>query len=81
LHQEISALSADEVGACRHLARRLIDEAIHNVLWMIEQSERFDLVASTDEGGSISLREASDGLSVEPNRWFPMFSRFGGVAL
>lgn len=73
-------LTPDQVRTHRAIAIEAIDVALHNVLWMIEQSDTFDVVANVGEGTFQSLRDASDGLSGElysDDGWIALFSRFG----
>ena len=51
---------------------------LHHFLWMIEQSDEFDLIAKTDEG-DISLKEISDGLCGElysDEGWISKYSAY-----
>ena len=67
-----------------HLIRRFIDSSLHNVLWMIQESKRFDLVAQSPDGRLTSLTESSDGLSGEPYTeagWYARFSKYGEADL
>jgi len=68
-----------------HLVRRFIDTSLHNVLWMIERSDRFDLVARSEDGQEFrSLKEQSDGLSAEPyteEGWFARHSAYGDAVV
>lgn len=56
----------------------VIDSSLHHFLWMIEQSDDFDLIAKTDEG-NISLKEVSDGLCGElytEDGWISKYSKY-----
>lgn len=73
-------LTPSEVRSLRAVAVDAIDELLHQVLWMFERSEKYDVVARLETGEPVSLRDASDGLSGElygPDGWIARFSRFG----
>jgi hypothetical protein len=80
LHDEIATLSSEGAAKAEHLARAFIDETLHNVLWMFERSERFDIVETPVEGTAVSITDASDGLAGELHSvdgWLARFSFYG----
>jgi hypothetical protein len=81
----LQKMSSGEREFTIHLVRRFIDTSLHNVLWMIERSDRFDLVARSDDGMETrSLKEQSDGLSAEPyteEGWFARYSAYGDAVV
>ena len=55
-----------------------LDSSLHHFLWMIEQSDDFDLIAKTEDG-NISLKEISDGLCGElysNEGWISKYSEY-----
>lgn len=78
--QDLARMEESDRELALHLIRRFIDSTLHNVLWMIEESKRFDLVAHAPEGRLTSLTELSDGLTSEPYTeagWYARFSKYG----
>ncbi len=61
---DLKDISDQQTKALEDLIIDSIDSALNNFLWMIEQSDRFDIVAQQDEK-IYSLKDSSDGLSVD----------------
>jgi hypothetical protein len=80
LYEEFATLGSEEAVKAEHLARAVIDETLHNVLWMFERLDRFDVAETIPDGTIVSVKNASDGLSGElyaANGWLARFSSFG----
>lgn len=80
LHEEFATLGSEGAEKAEHLTRAFIDETLHNVLWMFERSDRFDVVERRPDGAIVSVKGASDGLSGElytADGWLARFSSFG----
>lgn len=75
LNERIGKLNETQIESIRDLVIDSIDGALNNFLWMIEQREDFDLVCYKDDQ-IISLRDVSDGLSVDYWNFVDMFSKF-----
>jgi len=73
--QRLKELSAEQLSAVEDLIITSVDGALNNFLWMIEQHEEFDLVAIKD-GQTYSLRDASDGLSVDYWNFVESYSNY-----
>jgi hypothetical protein len=74
-------ISPEAARTYRAIAIDAIDETLHQVLWLFERSEQFDITARLESGEILSLRDASDGLAGElytEDGWLARFSRFGG---
>lgn len=81
LRVELGDISPEAARAYRAIAVDAIDETLHQVLWMFERSERFDITTRLESGETVSLRDASDGLSGElytEDGWLARYSRFDG---
>ena len=78
LSEEINHLNSNQIEILKKTVLSVLDVSLHHFLWMIEQSDGFDLVAII-EGKSLSLKEISDGLCGEPhgeNGWFAKYSKY-----
>src|SRR4051812_19944587 len=77
-HRSLCRLAPEDRALARTVVVRFTDEAIHNLLWMIESTDSVDLVAR-DEGQVHSLSEISDGLPGElygNDGWISSYSKF-----
>jgi hypothetical protein len=64
IFSKLKNLDTKELLATEELGKEFIADTVHYLLWMIEQSDEFDLIAR--EGDKIvSLKEISDGLCGE----------------
>lgn len=78
LHQELKNVDKNNVDIMRNFAKECIQNTLHNFLWMIEQSDGFDLVAKIDDQ-TTSLKEISDGLCGElytKEGWIEKYSKY-----
>lgn len=80
LQEKIKIFDDEQLESLKFIAIDSIDSAIHHFLWMIEQSEEFDLVKYLhNKNGFVSLKETSDGLCGElytENGWIEKYSTF-----
>jgi hypothetical protein len=80
LSEYIKGMREQDRDVMVQLVRRFIETTLDNMLWMIERSDRFDLVAAGPKGEVVSLSAASDGLSAEPyteDGWYARYSKYG----
>lgn len=75
ISENLQSLSGEQRAAVEDFLIDAVDGALDNFLWMIEQSEEFDLVAYNDKG-TYSLDQISDGLSVDYWNFVDEFSKF-----
>ena len=55
----------------------IVDNAIHNLMWSLEQEDSIKLMVSADDGADRDIAKESDGLSGElygANGWIARFS-------
>jgi hypothetical protein len=80
LSEYINGMREEDRDVMVRLVRRFIEATLDNMLWMIERSDRFDLVAVGPKGELVSLSAASDGLSAEPyteDGWYARHGKYG----
>lgn len=75
ISEKLKEISQEEKEVLEDLIIDSIDGALNNFLWMIEQHEEFDLIAY-ENNKNISLRETSDGLSVDYWNFVDEFSQY-----
>lgn len=75
IHEKIGVLSEKQVDSIKDLIIDAIDTGLNNFLWIIEQSEDFDLVCYKN-GETLSLRDLSDGLCGDYDSFVSMFSKY-----
>lgn len=78
LHEHLIDKEISREEAMKKAIRESITSTLHSFLWMIDQSNDFDLVAYKD-GKTISLKEISDGLCGElytKDGWIERFSKY-----
>lgn len=75
ISKNLQNLSVEQRAAVENFLIDAVDGALDNFLWMIEQSEEFDLIAYDDKG-IYSLDQISDGLSVDYWNFVDEFSKF-----
>jgi hypothetical protein len=76
LHERLRGLSPDQAAAVRDLITDTVDNALHHLLWTIEQEEALSVRMRTGSGYSDELRDLSDGLAGELDPWAKRFSRY-----
>jgi len=80
-HEAMRTWSPEAQALAREIVFRMVDEAIHNFLWMIETHEDDLELAWVSEGRRVNLAKASDGLcgeSYTQDGWYFRFSDYGG---
>lgn len=65
ISERLSKLSIDESDLLNEVATRLVDNALHNILFMFESEEEIKVIASDDDGKEYNVNDVSDGLSGE----------------
>jgi hypothetical protein len=73
LHEKLKDFSPEQIATIRKIIIDSVDGALNNFLWMIEQEDEIDLVFYQDNK-ACSLKEASDGLSVDYWNFVDAFS-------
>lgn len=63
-YRELKDISSEKKVIISDLCKEFIADTVHYFLWMIEQSDEFDLY-SINQNVAISLKSISDGLSGE----------------
>ena len=79
LQYRIGQLSPESRKILHDIGIRLVDETLHNFLWMLEGGERLELICRAPDGEVANLTELSDGLPGElygPEGWIAKFSRY-----
>lgn len=76
IQQELQTVSPDARNLIRKVGRRVIDETLHNVMWMLEGGERLELWLKPASGERINLTELSDGLAGDVCQWTQAFSKY-----
>lgn len=78
LSDKLEQLDEHAKDLLKEVALLCIDNAIDNFLWLFEEKEEFDLIGYTDpeKDSFVSLRDASDGLSVDYWNFVDEFSKF-----
>jgi hypothetical protein len=81
LQNALAGLPEEHQAVCRRVVRRVIDSAIHDLLFAVqEQHETSGRLTVEVDGRSVA--ELSDGLQGEPyteEGWYARFSRFGNA--
>jgi hypothetical protein len=75
LRPEISRLGPGELALIERLVPQIVDTALHHLLWTLEQEESIGIAVQTPAGAVPSLREVSDGLAGELDRWIVRFGK------
>jgi hypothetical protein len=78
-HDRLCALPHHDANVVRDLAVRMVDQTLHDFLWMLEGGEQLELFLKLPSGERINVTELSDGLAGElygPEGWIARFSRY-----
>lgn len=71
----LASFDAEQIEVLRRFIPRIVDTALHHLLWTLDQEEWVDVAVRTDRGVVPSLREVSDGLAGDFHDWVPRFSK------
>jgi len=77
IYEKLKHLSTNDKEAVKELIRLTVDSAIHNTLWLVEESPDVDLTVFFNDT-EVHLSEESDGLSGElysEDGWIERFSK------
>jgi len=75
LHEKLNGFSPEQIETVKDIIIDTVDGALNNFLWLLEQEDQIDLVSFQD-GKSVSLKEISDGLSVDYWNFVDKFSKY-----
>jgi hypothetical protein len=79
LHRRLRSLPKEHIALVREIAIRMVDQTLHNCLWMLEGGEGLELLFKTGDGEVVNLTELSDGLAGElysEEGWIAKFSKY-----
>ena len=80
VRQKLVGFSQEQLDTLQELVVEIVDTAIHNLLWAIEQDDEIDFAISLEDGDETScLSEESDGLAGELYSERGWIARFGDV--
>ena len=82
LREALDTLTAEQLDGIKQVVAGVIDDTIHNVLWMLEQNDEQCQLLHSDGASAHNLVEISDGLSGElysEDGWIARFSQFAGT--
>jgi len=78
VRDEINVANSEVSKILIRMVPRIVDTAIHNVLWSLEQEQSVNLFVEKDGEGPANIRDESDGLAGElygENGWIARFSQ------
>lgn len=79
LNSKLSKLDDEQLSLVREAVVSSIDDVLHNLLWMIEQSDDQITLTCNDENNAVNIHTISDGLSGEmytEDGWIAKYSRY-----
>src|SRR5689334_20472734 len=63
VREAVASFSPEQLSVLRRLVPKIVDTALHHLLWTLDQSEWVDVVVRSDGEADVSVRDASDGLA------------------
>lgn len=79
LNSKLSKLDDEQLSLVREAVVSSVDDVLHNLLWMIEQSDDQITLTCNDENNAVNIHTISDGLSGEmyaEDGWIAKYSRY-----
>ncbi|MCF7360839.1 hypothetical protein L3V23_01845 [Vibrio sp. A1-b2] len=79
LNSKLSKLDDEQLSLVREVVVSSVDDVLHNLLWMIEQSGDQITLTCNDENNAVNIHTISDGLSGEmytEDGWIAKYSRY-----
>lgn len=76
--QTVNTFSPEQVQFIVDMFPKIIDTAIHHLLWTLEQEEDINVLIKAEGNKVVNIREVSDGLSGElytEDGWISRFSK------
>ncbi len=76
MFKKIKSLSSEEQDLIRDLAYRMVDLTLHNMLFMFENNDHWEIISKEDKS---DIAEISDGLAGElytDDGWIKKFSEY-----